>query len=75
MEPNRAMFPSSPLETSMFWAVILVIVLVIVGASWLAGTMISKRSGGSGPRQRMTRQEQINAAKLSGAFPVRKEDR
>jgi hypothetical protein len=58
----------------MFWFFIIIAVAVIVGLSWLAGTMINK-SAASGPAgRRMTRQEQLDAAKLSGAFPIRKED-
>ena len=58
----------------MFWFIILLLVLAIVGASWLAGAMINRRSAGGGDH-RMSRQEQINAAKVSGAFPFRKENR
>lgn len=58
----------------MFWAVILILFAVIGCVSWLAGSMINKRAIVRG-RRPLTRQEQITAAKMSGAFPVRKEDR
>jgi hypothetical protein len=47
----------------------------IIGcASWLAGSIINKRTIVRG-RRPMSRQEQVNAAKLAGAFPIRKESR
>lgn len=46
---------------------------VIVGASWLAGSYLNKR-GAQGKGRRMSRQDAITAAKVSGAFPVRKEN-
>jgi hypothetical protein len=58
----------------MFWAVIIILVAIICCISWLAGSMINKRAIVRG-RRPMSRQDQINAAKLSGAFPVRKESR
>ena len=58
----------------MFWAVILILFAVIGCVSWLAGSMINKRNIVRG-RRPMSRQEQVQAAKLAGAFPVRKESR
>lgn len=58
----------------MFWFIILLLVLVIVGASWLAGTMINRKAERRRNGPRMTRQQPLSAAKLSGAFPSRKED-
>ncbi len=58
----------------MFWAIMLILFAVIGCASWLAGSMINKRTIVRG-RRPMSRQEQIQAAKLAGAFPVRKESR
>ena len=58
----------------MFWAVILILFAVIGCASWLAGSIINKRSIVRG-RRPITRLEQLNAAKLAGAFPIRKESR
>jgi hypothetical protein len=58
----------------MFWAVILILFAVIGCVSWLAGSMINKRSIVRG-RRPMSRQDQVQAAKLAGAFPVRKESR
>jgi hypothetical protein len=56
----------------MFWAIIIILIAAIVCISWLAGMMINKRNASRHP---MSRQEQLTAAKLSGAFPVRKENR
>jgi len=56
----------------MFWAVIIILIAIICCASWLAGSIINKRTVVRG-RRPMSRQEQLNAAKLAGAFPVRKE--
>jgi hypothetical protein len=58
----------------MFWAIIIILFAVIGCASWLAGSIINKRNVVRG-RRPMSRAEQVNAAKLSGAFPVRKESR
>ncbi len=58
----------------MFWAIIIILFAIIGCVSWLAGSIINKRSVVRG-RRPLTRQEQISAAKLSGAFPVRKESR
>lgn len=58
-----------------FWIAVIIAVAIIVGLSWLAGTMINKRSAppAKGGR-RMSRQDAIDAAKVSGAFSVRKEN-
>jgi hypothetical protein len=56
----------------MFWFIILLIIVAIVGISWAVGTMINRRTPGG---RHMSRQEQITAAKVSGAFPFRKENR
>ena len=53
-----------------FWIGILVMVAIVIGASWLAGTMINSRRGRT-PRQR----RQLDQAKAAGAFPNRKESR
>jgi len=58
----------------MFWAVIIILFAIIGCVSWLAGSIINKRSIVRG-RRPITRQEQLNAAKLAGAFPIRKESR
>jgi hypothetical protein len=58
----------------MFWAIIVILFAVIGCVSWLAGSIINKRNVVRG-RRPMTRSEQVNAAKLAGAFPVRKESR
>ncbi|MFZ2030787.1 MAG: hypothetical protein WAU68_10795 [Vitreimonas sp.] len=58
----------------MFWAIILILFAVIGCASWLAGSVINKRSVVRG-RRPMSRQDEIQAAKLAGVFPVRKESR
>ncbi|MBI3440043.1 MAG: hypothetical protein HY054_15560 [Proteobacteria bacterium] len=58
----------------MFWAIMLILFAVIGCASWLAGSVINKRAIVRG-RRPMSRQEQVQAAKLAGAFPVRKESR
>ena len=58
----------------MFWAIIIILVAFIGCASWLAGSVINKRNIVRG-RRPMTRGEQVNAAKLAGAFPIRKETR
>jgi hypothetical protein len=60
-------------ESAMFWFVILVVVLLVIGASVLVGKSLDRRSNPPEGRRRMTRQEQVNAAKASGAFPNRKE--
>jgi hypothetical protein len=59
----------------MFWLLVVLAVAVIFGLSWVAGSFINKRSAANkgGPDARR-RQEQITAANLSGAFPIRKED-
>lgn len=54
----------------MFWVVILIVVLVVIGSSVLIGTMLNRRSGRS-PRQR----HQVEMAKASGAFRHRKSNR
>jgi hypothetical protein len=60
----------------MTWILFLLAVAVIVGVSWFAGTMINKRGKTSGgKRGGISRQEAITAAKVSGAFPFRKENR
>ncbi len=59
-----------------FWIAIVIAVAVIIGLSWLAGTMINKRSAppkGKG-KGAMSRQDAIDAAKVSGAFNFRKEN-
>jgi hypothetical protein len=58
----------------MFFAIIIILFAIIGCVSWLAGSIINKRAIVRG-RRPLTRQEQINAAKLAGAFPVRKESR
>ena len=58
----------------MFWAVMIILFATIGCVSWLAGSVINKRSIVRG-RRPITRQEQLNAAKLAGAFPIRKESR
>jgi hypothetical protein len=58
----------------MFWAIMIILFAIIGCASWLAGSVINKRAIVRG-RRPITRQEQMNAAKLAGAFPVRKESR
>ena len=58
----------------MFWAVMIILFAIIGCASWLAGSIINKRSIVRG-RRPISRQEQLNAAKLAGAFPIRKESR
>ena len=58
----------------MFWAVMIILFAIIGCVSWLAGSIINKRSIVRG-RRPITRQEQLNAAKLAGAFPIRKESR
>lgn len=58
----------------MFFAIILILFAIIGCVSWLAGSIINKRAIVRG-RRPMTQREQIQAAKLSGAFPVRKESR
>ena len=58
----------------MIWFVLGAVVL-IVGASVLAGKMIESRSNPprEGGSRRMTRQQKLNAAKVAGVFPGRKE--
>ena len=60
------------------WTSILFIVAVafIVGVSWLVGSSLNKRGSGSkdGKRHGISRQEAVTAAKISGAFPFRKEN-
>ncbi len=51
-----------------FWIGILVMFAVVIGGSWLAGTMLNNRRGRT-PRQR----RQMQQAKAAGAFPNRKE--
>ena len=58
----------------MFWAVMIILFAIIGCVSWLAGSLINKRAIVRG-RRPITRQEQMNAAKLAGAFPIRKESR
>lgn len=58
----------------MFWAIIIILFAIIGCVSWLAGSIINKRAIVRG-RRPLSRQEQLNAAKLAGAFPVRKESR
>ena len=58
----------------MFWAVMIILFAIIGCVSWLAGSVINKRAIVRG-RRPITRQEQLNAAKLAGAFPIRKESR
>jgi hypothetical protein len=58
----------------MFWAVMIILFAIIGCVSWLAGSIINKRVIVRG-RRPITRQEQLNAAKLAGAFPIRKESR
>lgn len=53
----------------MLWF-ILVMVVVIIGASVLVGRTLSKRDG-----NQMSRQERITALKASGAMQNRKESR
>jgi hypothetical protein len=50
-----------------FWLVMLIMMLIVIGASVLVGVTLSKRRGRN-PRQ----QRQIDMAKASGAFPHRK---
>lgn len=54
----------------MFWVVILVLVLVIVGASVLIGKTLSRPRG-----EPLSRQEKMTALKASGAMRNRKESR
>lgn len=51
----------------MFWLVMLFIMLIVIGASVLVGTLLNRRTGRS-PRQR----HQVDMAKASGAFQHRK---
>jgi uncharacterized SAM-binding protein YcdF (DUF218 family) len=51
----------------MFWFVMLLIMLLVIGASVLVGVIMNKRAGRS-PRQR----RQLDMAKASGAFQHRK---
>ena len=53
-----------------FWIVILIVVLVVIGASVLIGTVLARGRTG----QRPSRREQMSALKASGAFPHRKEN-
>jgi hypothetical protein len=55
---------------SMFWFIILVLVVAIVGVSVLVGRSLSRSSG-----RPLSRQEKLNALKASGAMPNRKESR
>ena len=57
-----------------FWIAIVIAVAVIVGLSWLAGMMINKRGTPTSPCKGISQQDAINAAKVSGAFNVRKEN-
>lgn len=57
-----------------FWIAIVVVVLLIFGASWLAGTVINKRSAPRKGGRNSSRQDAIDAAKVSGAFSYRKEN-
>ena len=59
-----------------FWIAILLVVALIFGLSWLAGSFINKRGapGKPGHKGPMSRQDAINAAKVSGAFSFRKEN-
>lgn len=54
----------------MFWIVMLIVVLLVIGASVLIGTVLNKRSGLSARRQ-----HQVSMAKASGAFRHRKSNR
>jgi hypothetical protein len=54
----------------MFWIIILVLVVAIVGVSVLVGRSLSRSSG-----RPLSRQEKLNALKASGAMPNRKESR
>lgn len=59
----------------MIWFVLGAVVL-IVGASVLAGKIIDGRNNPrprEGGNRRMTKQEKLNAAKVAGVFPGRKE--
>lgn len=53
-----------------FWVWILVAMLVVVGASVLIGKTLTRRNT---PTRRLSREEQLQMAKASGAFPQRKE--
>jgi hypothetical protein len=61
-----------------FWIAVVIAVAVIVGLSWLAGTMINKRGASAKGKGKgkgaMSRQDAIDAAKVSGAFNFRKEN-
>jgi hypothetical protein len=57
-------------EIMMFWVWILLVVLVIVGLSVLAGKMLSGSRGDP-----MSRQDRITALKASGALRHRKSNR
>ena len=54
----------------MFWIVILIVVLLVVGSSVLIGTMLNRRASLSAERR-----HQIQMAKASGAFKHRKSNR
>lgn len=56
----------------MFWVVILVVVVIIVGASVLIGKSLDGRGRGG---RRLSKQEKMTMAKASGAFANRKESR
>lgn len=55
----------------MFWINILLIMLLVIGASVIFGMMLQRRTRKQ--RGRLSRQEQLTMAKASGAFPHRKE--
>ena len=54
----------------MFWVVIAIVVALVIGASVLIGTVLTRSRTG----QRPSRREQLSALKASGAFPHRKEN-
>lgn len=57
----------------MFWAVILIAMLLVVGASVAVGAAMNRRSDRRRPRS--ARQKKIDMAKASGAFTERKSNR
>jgi hypothetical protein len=60
----------------MFWFGIGIAVLLVIGASVLIGASVGRRGGGrSGGDDRLSRREQLNALRASGALKHRKSNR
>ncbi|MDX2277287.1 MAG: hypothetical protein NW206_17715 [Hyphomonadaceae bacterium] len=51
-----------------FWLVMLLMMLIVIGASVLVGVMLTRR-----PRRSERQRRQMDQAKAAGAFPHRKE--